>query len=155
MCEQRGVRICCYESPHAEAFGSCLRPFHTVSEGKFSEVPHSLCPGVVGSSVANKIGGDHGLLERRRTAAACQRAGAEEDRRGLAHAEGRWYREVYELGNGLLLAQEGGCREARPRTAARANRRRSQVHCHRVGSPGRGSLAASVLPLYDLIHRSA
>src|SRR5918997_29605 len=127
--------------------------FRTVSEGKFSEVPHSLCPGVVGSSVANKIGGDHGLLERRRTAAACQRAGAEEDRRGLAHAEGRWYREGYELGNGLLLVHEGGRREARAPTAARANRRRSRVHCHRVGPPGRG-LAASVLP-YALIHPSA
>src|SRR5215210_3176677 len=44
--------------------------FQTVSEEEFSEVRHSLCPGVVGCSVANKIGGDHGLLERRRTAAA-------------------------------------------------------------------------------------
>src|SRR5919112_3977390 len=120
-------------------------------EEGFSEVPHSLCLGVVGSSVANKIGGDHGLLERRRTAPACQRAGTEEDRRGLAHAEGRWYREGYELGNALLLAQEGGRREARAPTAARANRRRSRVHCHRVGPPGRGALAASVL-LLGLMH---
>ena len=107
-------------------------------EGKKWDVPHSLCPGVVGPSVANNIGGDHGLLERRRTAAACQRAGAEEDRSGLAHAEGRWYREVYELGNALLLVHEGGRREARAPTAARADRRRSRVHCHRLGSPGRG-----------------
>src|SRR5215217_3064420 len=44
--------------------------------------------GGVGWSVAKKIGGDHGLLERRTTAPACQRAGAEEDRRGLTRAEG-------------------------------------------------------------------
>src|SRR5215213_11488837 len=56
---------------------------------EFSEVPHSLGPSVVGCSVAIKIGGDHSLLERRRTAPAYQRAGAQEDRRGLARAEGR------------------------------------------------------------------
>jgi hypothetical protein len=31
---------------------------------EFSEVPYSLGPGVVGCSVANKTGGDHGLLQR-------------------------------------------------------------------------------------------
>src|SRR5215217_9053013 len=56
---------------------------------EFSEVPHSLGPSVVGCSVANKTGGDHGLLERRATAPAYQRAGAEEDRPGLAHSAGR------------------------------------------------------------------
>src|SRR5215217_710977 len=55
---------------------------------EFSEVPHSLGPSVVGCSVAIKIGGDHGLLERRRKAPAYKRAGAQEDRRGLAHAGG-------------------------------------------------------------------
>jgi hypothetical protein len=45
-------------------------------------------PGGVGCSVANKIGGDHGLLERRRAAPARQRAGAQEDRPGLARADG-------------------------------------------------------------------
>ena len=38
MCNQRGVRVRCHESPHAEAIGSHLRLFHTVSEEKFSEV---------------------------------------------------------------------------------------------------------------------
>jgi hypothetical protein len=38
MCEWRSVRICCYESPHAEAVSSSLRLFHTVSEGVFCEV---------------------------------------------------------------------------------------------------------------------
>jgi hypothetical protein len=38
MCKQRSVRICCHESPHAEAFGSLMRLFHTVSEEEFSEV---------------------------------------------------------------------------------------------------------------------
>ena len=46
-------------------------------------------PGVVGCSITSKIGGDHGLLERRTTAPAHKRAGAQEDRRGLARAEGR------------------------------------------------------------------
>src|SRR5215217_4756513 len=46
-------------------------------------------PGVVGCSVAIKIGGDHGLLERRRKAPAYKRAGAQEDRPGLANATGR------------------------------------------------------------------
>src|SRR5215218_1338609 len=38
MCVQRSVRICWHDSPHAEAIDSPLRPFHTVSEGEFSEV---------------------------------------------------------------------------------------------------------------------
>jgi hypothetical protein len=38
MCKWRSVRICCHDSPHAEAIGSHLRLFHTVSEGEFSEV---------------------------------------------------------------------------------------------------------------------
>ena len=38
MCEWRGVRVRCHEPPHGEAVGSCLRLFHTVSEGVFSEV---------------------------------------------------------------------------------------------------------------------
>src|SRR5215218_265726 len=72
--------------------------FQTVSEGEFSEVGlpisfsevrHNLGPGVVGCSVTNELGGDHGLLERRTTAAARQRAGAEKDRPGLARAAGR------------------------------------------------------------------
>src|SRR5215203_2475858 len=87
----------------------------------FSEVPHSLGPGVVGCSVAIKIGGDHGLLERRTTAPAHKRAGAQEDRLGLAHSESRRYREGYELGNALLLVHEGGRRQARAPKAARAN----------------------------------
>src|SRR5829696_7261762 len=33
MCKQRSVRICCHELPHAEAIGSHLRLFHTVSLG--------------------------------------------------------------------------------------------------------------------------
>jgi hypothetical protein len=57
---------------------------------EFSEVPHSLGPaGDVRWSVANRIGDDHGLLERRRTKAARQRAGAQEHRHGLARAAGR------------------------------------------------------------------
>src|SRR5215211_8589321 len=74
------------------------------------------------------IGGDHGLLERRTTAAARQRAGAQEVRGGLARAAGRRHREGYELGNALLLGHEGGGREARAPKAARANRRRSRVY---------------------------
>jgi hypothetical protein len=31
-------RICCHDSPHDEAVDPRLRPFHTVSEGVFSEV---------------------------------------------------------------------------------------------------------------------
>src|SRR5215211_5103072 len=31
LCERRSVRICCHDSPHAEAVDSPLRPFHTVS----------------------------------------------------------------------------------------------------------------------------
>src|SRR3712207_5475437 len=31
MCERRSVRICCHESPHAEAASPRLRPFHTAS----------------------------------------------------------------------------------------------------------------------------
>src|ERR671910_1581004 len=31
LCKWGSVRICCHESPHAEAIGSHLRPFHTVS----------------------------------------------------------------------------------------------------------------------------
>ena len=38
VCNQRGVRVRCHESPHAEAIGSHLRLFHTVSKGEFSEV---------------------------------------------------------------------------------------------------------------------
>src|SRR5215218_3135531 len=108
---------------------------------EFSEVPHSLRPGVVGCSVATKIGGDHGLLERRTTAPAHQRAGAQEDRRGLARAESRRYREGYELGNGLLLVHEGGRRQARAPEATRANRRRSRVYWRidrTVRRPNRG-----------------
>jgi hypothetical protein len=36
VCNQRGVGVRCHESPHAEAIGSHLRLFHTVSEGEFS-----------------------------------------------------------------------------------------------------------------------
>jgi hypothetical protein len=35
-------RICCHDSPHDEAVDPRLRPFHTVSEGVFSEVRKSL-----------------------------------------------------------------------------------------------------------------
>src|SRR5215216_1364022 len=56
---------------------------------EFSEDPHSFGPSVVGCSVANKIGGHHGFLERRTTAPAYQRTGAQEDRRRLAYSEGR------------------------------------------------------------------
>src|SRR5215210_4192475 len=38
MCERRSVGICCHDSPHDEAPCPHLRPFHTVSEGEFSEV---------------------------------------------------------------------------------------------------------------------
>jgi hypothetical protein len=38
MCEWRGVRICCHDSPHDEAARPCLRTFHTASEGEFFEV---------------------------------------------------------------------------------------------------------------------
>ena len=38
MCERRSVRVRCHESPYAEAASSRLRPFHTASEGGFSEV---------------------------------------------------------------------------------------------------------------------
>jgi hypothetical protein len=38
MCEQRSIRICWHDSPHAEAVDPPLMPFHTVSEGRFSEV---------------------------------------------------------------------------------------------------------------------
>jgi transposase len=38
VCERRGVRVRCDDSPHDEAACPCLRPFHTVSEGKFSKV---------------------------------------------------------------------------------------------------------------------
>src|ERR687896_84361 len=44
MCKWGSVRICCHESPHAEAIGSHLRPFHTVSARGFSEVRR--CGGV-------------------------------------------------------------------------------------------------------------
>jgi hypothetical protein len=36
----------------------------------FSEVRHNLGAGVVGCSVTNELGGDHGLLERRTAPAA-------------------------------------------------------------------------------------
>ena len=99
-------------------------------KGLFSEVhlTHILGPGDVGYSVAYKIGGDHNLLERGRTAPAYQRAGAEEDGRRLARAEGRWYREGYDIDNGLLLVHGEGRGEERARKAARANRRRSRVY---------------------------
>src|SRR5215217_1310726 len=38
MCEWRSVSICCDDSPHDEAIGPRLRPFHTASEVEFSEV---------------------------------------------------------------------------------------------------------------------
>jgi hypothetical protein len=38
VCEWRSVRICCHDPPHGEANRPRLRTFHTVSEGKFSEV---------------------------------------------------------------------------------------------------------------------
>jgi hypothetical protein len=31
MCKWRSVRICCHESPHAEALDPLMRLFHTVS----------------------------------------------------------------------------------------------------------------------------
>src|SRR5215217_5926862 len=43
---------------------------------EFSEGPHSVGLSVVGCSVAIKMGGHHGLLERRRKAPAYKRAGA-------------------------------------------------------------------------------
>src|SRR5918994_5889949 len=85
-------------------------------------------PDGVGCSEDEREGGDHGLLERRRTAAARQRAGAQEDRHGLARAAGRRHREGYELGKALLLGHERGGREARAPKAARANRRRSRLY---------------------------
>src|SRR5215207_280181 len=91
------------------AFFGAYRGFAKQSlEGKFSEVhlTHILGPAEVGCWVADKIGGDHGLRERGRTAPAYQRAGAQEHRRRLARAAGRLYREDYELGNGHLLVQE-------------------------------------------------
>jgi hypothetical protein len=44
MCERRVVGICCDDPPHAEAIEPPLRPFHTVSEGGFSEVHGSKQP---------------------------------------------------------------------------------------------------------------
>src|SRR5215217_4125380 len=38
VCKWRRSRVRCHESPHAEAIGSHLRLFHTVSKGEFSEV---------------------------------------------------------------------------------------------------------------------
>src|SRR5918995_4879567 len=38
VCERRGVGVRCDDSPHDEATRECLRTFHTVSEGEFSEV---------------------------------------------------------------------------------------------------------------------
>src|SRR5215212_10280790 len=38
VCERRGVGVRCHDPPHDEAACPCLRPFHTVSEGEFSEV---------------------------------------------------------------------------------------------------------------------
>ncbi len=32
------VGICCHDSPHAEAIDPPLKPFHTSSEGRFSDV---------------------------------------------------------------------------------------------------------------------
>src|SRR5215211_2021588 len=46
MCERRGVRICCHDSPHDEAARPYLRTFHTASEGVFSELRRH---GVLGS----------------------------------------------------------------------------------------------------------
>src|SRR5215203_2390667 len=31
VCERRGIRICCHDSPDDEAARSCLRAFHTAS----------------------------------------------------------------------------------------------------------------------------
>src|SRR5215207_10776491 len=31
VCKRRSVGICCHDSPHDEAVGPCLSPFHTVS----------------------------------------------------------------------------------------------------------------------------
>ena len=33
VCERGSVGICCHDSPHDEAARSCLRTFHTASEG--------------------------------------------------------------------------------------------------------------------------
>src|SRR5215207_3482693 len=41
VCERRGVGVRCHDSPHDEAARPHLRPFHTVSEGVFSEVRRS------------------------------------------------------------------------------------------------------------------
>ena len=38
VCERRGVGVRCHDPPHDETARPCLRPFHTVSEGEFSEV---------------------------------------------------------------------------------------------------------------------
>ena len=38
MCERGGVGVRCHDPPHDEAPRRCLRAFHTVSEGGFSEV---------------------------------------------------------------------------------------------------------------------
>src|SRR5215207_2444772 len=56
VCERRSVRICCHESPHAEAVSSCLRLFHTVSEGEFSEVEGAWRGVFGGSPTAGVVG---------------------------------------------------------------------------------------------------
>ncbi len=38
VCERGGVGVRLHDSPHDEAARACLRTFHTVSEGEFSEV---------------------------------------------------------------------------------------------------------------------
>src|ERR671911_2289102 len=42
MCERGGVGVRLHDPPPDEAARPCLRTFHTVSEGEFSEVPR--CP---------------------------------------------------------------------------------------------------------------
>ncbi len=51
VCNQRGVRVYAgHESPHAEAIGSHLRLFHTVSEEEFREL--RLCRSLRSSSLS-------------------------------------------------------------------------------------------------------
>src|ERR671921_98810 len=81
-----GVPHMCGELIHRSAWNRISAHF---AFWAFSEVPNGLRPGVVGCSLAIKIGGDHGLLQRRTTAPAYQRASAQADRHGLARAAGR------------------------------------------------------------------
>src|SRR5215216_666527 len=55
MCERRSVCICCHDSPHDEAIDPRLRPFHTVSERKFSETCTAVVRGLPDSGIPEML----------------------------------------------------------------------------------------------------